>query len=96
VTSSLTDADNDTRVEEDTPSPPHQMDRSVCTSGVQDVTLGIQELEDAVAETQWHNSKTYASGQDMFLHSVHIRGIEMKKSCCHCTAVPICDISRLN
>ena len=78
VTSSLTDADNDTRVEED--APPHQTGRSVYTSGVQDATLGIQELEDAAAETQWRNSETYSSGQDAFLHSVHIGGIEMKKS----------------
>jgi len=49
VTSSLSGADNDTRAEEDTP--PHQTDSSVHTSGVLDVTLGLQELEDTAAKT---------------------------------------------
>jgi len=78
VTSSLSGAENDTRAEEDTP--PHQMDSSVHTSGVLDAMLGLQELEDTMAETQWRNSEAYLSGQDMFMHSVHIGGVAMKKS----------------
>jgi len=43
------------------------------------MTAGMQELEDSVAETQWHSSEAYK--QDTFLHSVQIGGITMKKSC---------------
>ena len=69
---------SDTSMGEDSASSSYQTDNAMCMSEVLDTTLGMQELEDTVAETQWHNSETY--GQEPFLHSVHIRGISMKKS----------------
>jgi len=45
---------------------------------VLDMSLGMQELEDAAAENQWRNSETY--GQEPFSHSVHIGGVMTKKS----------------
>ena len=79
VTTSLTGGADMTSTEEDIPSgPSHQSDGSMCTSEVLDVTIGMQELEDAVVENQWHNSETY--GQGTFSHSVQIGGITMNKS----------------
>ena len=45
---------------------------------VLDTTLGMQELEDAVAEDQWHSSEAYENS--VILHSVEIEGVTMKKS----------------
>ena len=60
VRSSLTGRANDTGIEEDTPS--YQLGGSICTSEVLDETLGMQELEDATAEDQWHHSEAYGQG----------------------------------
>ena len=79
---SLTGTDNDTSsMGEDILSPTCQTDSPVCVSesGILDMSLGMQELEDAAAESQWRNSETY--GQEPFSHSVHIRGVMTKKSC---------------
>ena len=76
VTSSLTGSDNDAGVEED--DPPRHNDSSMHTPEALDATLGMQELEDAVAENQWRTSDSY--GQGSFLHSVQIGGVTIKKS----------------
>src|SRR5260221_2684709 len=76
VVCSLTGRTNDAGQEDDAPS--HKADSSRCTSEIWDATLGMQELEDAVAEDQWRNSETY--GQESFSHSVQIGGVAMKKS----------------
>ena len=78
MNSSITGGVNDTDMEEGTPS--HEMDSSTCTPQAEalDATMGMQELEDAIAETQWHNSETY--GQGSHSHSVKIGGMEIKKS----------------
>jgi len=77
VTSSLTGKDHGAGMEEDTPSP--QSDSTLYNPVALDATLGMQELEDAVAENQWRHSESY--GQGGVLHSVQIRGKEIKKSC---------------
>ena len=66
---------NDTGMEEETLC---ETDSPVYTSEALDMTIGMQELEDAVAETQWHNSKTYGKGP--FSHSVQIGGMAINKS----------------
>ena len=76
MASSLTGDVNDTGMEEDTPS--CNTDPSICISDALDVTIGMQELEDAIAEAQWHNSETY--GQGSYSHSVQIGGMAIKKS----------------
>ena len=74
--SSLKDVVSDTGIKEDLPS--HQPVDSFCTPEVLDTTLGIQELEDAVADNQWHNSETYRQGP--FSHSVQIGVLVMIKA----------------
>ena len=76
MTSSITGGANDTEMEEDTP--PHKIDSSACTPEALDTTIGMQELEDAVAESQWRNSEMY--GQRSHSHSVQIGGMAIKKS----------------
>jgi len=78
VVCSLTGRTNDAGQEEDTPS--YQLDSPRCKSEVLDATSGMQELEDAIADSEghWHNSKT--SGPETVSHTVQIRGITMKKS----------------
>jgi hypothetical protein len=76
VTSSLTGRDNDAGMEED--DPPHHNDSSMHAPDALDATLGMQELKNAVAENQWHTSKSY--GQGSFSHSVQIGGVIIKKS----------------
>jgi len=78
VASSLANRDDDTGTEEDKPSHQSGSSMPVCASGVLDTTLGMQELEDAVAENQWRNSESY--GEESFSHSVQIGGATMKKS----------------
>jgi hypothetical protein len=43
-----------------------------------DVSLGLQELKDTVAENQWYNSESY--GQKTFSHSIQIGEITIKKA----------------
>jgi hypothetical protein len=66
---------NDTSMEEKTLC---KMDSLTYISEALDMTIGMQELEDAIAETQWHNSETYGKGP--FLHSVQIGGMAINKS----------------
>jgi len=79
VMASHTGGIGDTVMEEDTPS--RHADSSVHVPNVLDATMGMQELEDAMAENQWCTSETYATGQDtgMFLHAVDIGGVTMRK-----------------
>lgn len=74
VTASLRNADNGTGIDAEEDAPPHQLESSMCT----DASLGLQELEDAVAEDQWRNSESY--GQKTFSHSIQIGGITIKKT----------------
>ena len=78
MTCSLTPGAIDTDImeedlEEDTPS----YEKS-STSEALDAITGMQELEDAVAETKWRDSEAY--GQGSHSHSVQIGGMEIKKS----------------
>ena len=66
---------NDTGMEEETLC---ETDSPAYTSEALDMTIGMQELEDAVAETQWRNSKTYGKGP--FSHLVQIGGMAINKS----------------
>ena len=82
VGSSLIGGINDITKEEDTPSyESPQLDRPMRPSEVPDATLGMQELEDAVAENQWRNSDAYGQDTVTFSHSVQIGGITIRKSC---------------
>jgi len=75
VASSLKGGVHDISTEEDAPS--HQSNSSMCSSVGLDVTLGMQELEDAVAEDQWRSSENW---QRTFSHSITIGGATIKKS----------------
>ena len=77
--SSIAGRVNDAGSKEDTPS--YQLDGSICSTNLEvlDMTLGMQELEDAVAEDQWCSSKAYENGT--ILHSVEIKEVTVKKSC---------------
>lgn len=59
-------------------APSHQYNSFMCSSIGLDATLGMQELEKAMAEDQWHNSDNYRWGT--FSHSVMIGGVTIKKS----------------
>jgi len=78
VVRSLTGGTDDASQEEDTTS--HRSDSPSCKPEVLDATSGMQELEDAVAdsESHWRNSET--SGQETVSHTVQIGGITTKKS----------------
>lgn len=77
MTCSLMPGANDTDIEEDLEEDAPSYEKS-STSEALDVVTGMQELEDAIAETKWCDSKAYRQGSH--LHSVQIRGIEIKKS----------------
>jgi len=76
VASSLKDGVDDISTEEDAPPGSHQSDSSVCSSVALDATLGMQELEDAVAEDQWRSRENWQG----FSHTITIGGAMMKKS----------------
>ena len=81
VVASLKSGINDTgMVVMDEEMPPLHSSSSMHAPDVPDVTLGMQELEDAVADNQWCTSETYGKDNGTFLHSVQIGGITMKKS----------------
>jgi hypothetical protein len=77
VTTHLADDVDDTVTEEDISSP--QLDEETLISGRYDMTLGMQELEDAAAEVQPHDVTSYA--QCKFSKTVQIGGVTMNKSC---------------
>ena len=78
LNSSLTGGVDNTGMEELEDTPSCRTDSTICTSEALDATVGMQELEDTVAETQWHNSETY--GQGSYSHSIQIGGVAIKKS----------------
>ena len=67
VTNCLTNEDN-TAVEEQPPSPP--LEGPAVSTESHNTTAGMQDLEDAAAEAQWHNSPSY--GQGPFSNMVEI------------------------
>ena len=76
VTIHLTDDIDDGAADEDTSNP--QPDESTITSERHDVSLGMQELEDAVTEVQWNNNTSHV--QSKFSNSVQFGGVMMNKS----------------
>ena len=76
VASSLKDGVDEISTEEDAPPGSHQSDSSVCSSVALDATLGMQELEDAMAEDQWRSRENWQG----FSHTITIGGAMMKKS----------------
>jgi hypothetical protein len=67
----VNDTDMKEDVEEDTPSY-----KKGSTSEALDAITGMQELEDAIAESKWRNSEAY--GQGSHSHLVQIRGMESR------------------
>ena len=78
VSPSLAGGVNDTGTEEHEDVPSHKTDSSMCTSEALDATIGMQELEDAVAETQWRSSEVNRQGS--YSHTIQIGGMDIKKS----------------
>lgn len=81
VATHLSDNISDAAAEEDASSP--QPNDSTIPSerhGRHDMSLGMQELEDAVTEVQWRNSTSYAQTRNKFSNSVQIGGVTMNKS----------------
>ena len=76
VATYLTEDIEDAGAEEDISS--LQPDNSMTTPEQQDVSLGMQELEDAATEVQWRDGTSYV--QSNFSNSIQVGGVTVNKS----------------